>query len=130
MTQPSAAGPMGAEAQWRAFLADGRFMIQRDPASGTHVFQPRAYAPGTGAALEWVEAGGGGTVYATTVNRRRPEKGGDVHICIVELDEGPRLMSRVVGMDPHEVKVGLRVRAKVDQINGEPAVTFEAEGGA
>lgn len=120
----------GPEAQWRAFLAAGKFMIQRDSLSGAHVFQPRMIGPGTGAALEWVEASGRGVVYATTVNRRRPEKGGDVHICIVELDEGPRMMSRVVGMAPHEVRIGMRVTARVEAIGDEPAVVFAPEGSA
>lgn len=127
MTDAEGAAASGPEAQWRAHLAAGRFMIQRDPATGTHVFHPRAVAPGTGGALEWVEASGRGTVHATTINRRRPEKGGDVHICLVDLAEGPRMMSRVVGIAPDEVRIGMPVRAKIDRIDGEPAVVFVPE---
>jgi uncharacterized OB-fold protein len=41
-------------------------------------------------------------------------------------------MSRVVGIDPGEVRIGLRVRARVDSIDGTPAVVFDPvqEGGA
>ena len=71
----------GPEAQFRAYLAQGRFMIQRSKSTGAHVFYPRVAAPGTGEAdLEWVEASGEGTVYATTVVRNRPEKGGDYNV--------------------------------------------------
>lgn len=124
-------GESGPEARWRAHLADGRFMIQRETATGRAVFPPRAVAPGVGGALEWVEASGAGEVHAATVMRRRPEQGGDLGLCIVELAEGPRMMSRVVGIAPDQVRIGLKVRARIEEVEGELAVTFEpAEGGA
>jgi uncharacterized OB-fold protein len=122
-------GP-GPEAVFRAHLAEGRFMIQRSASTGAHVFYPRLVAPGTGEAdLEWVEASGEGTVYATTVNRRRPEKGGDFNVALIDLAEGPRMMSRVVGIDPEAVAIGMKVRAKIDELNGAPAVLFEPVSG-
>ena len=118
-------GP-GPEAIFRGHLAQGRFMIQRSVSTGAHVFYPRVVAPGTGEAdLEWVEASGEGTVYATTVNRHRPEKGGDFNVALIELAEGPRMMSRVVGIAPEAVTIGMKVRAKIDALNGAPAVLFE-----
>jgi len=118
-------GP-GPEAVFRAHLAQGRFMIQRSASTGRYVFYPRIVAPGTGEAdLEWVEASGDGTVYATTITRRRPEQGGDFNVALVDLAEGPRMMSRVVGIDPGEVTIGMRVRARIQNLNGAPAVVFE-----
>lgn len=118
-------GP-GPEAQFYAHLKEGRFMIQRSASTGKHVFYPRVLAPGTGEAdLEWVEASGEGTVYATTVTRRRPEKGGDYNVALIDLEEGPRMMSRVVGVEPDQVKIGMKVRAKIEELNGAPAVVFE-----
>jgi uncharacterized OB-fold protein len=118
-------GP-GPEEVFRAHLAEGRFMIQRSAATGAHVFYPRVVAPGTGEAdLEWVEASGEGTVYATTVTRRRPEKGGDYNVALIDLAEGPRMMARVVGIGPEAVAIGMKVRAKIDELNGAPAVLFE-----
>ena len=85
-------GP-GPEKRYYDYLADGKFMIQRSKSSGNYVHYPRVMEPGTGAAdLEWVEASGKGVVYATTVNRQRPEKGGDYNICLIDLAEGPRMM--------------------------------------
>ena len=52
------------------------------------------------------KASGRGIVHSTTVARRRPEKGGDYNICLVTLEEGPRLMSRVIEIAPEEVKIG------------------------
>ncbi len=119
------AGP-GPEKRYYDYLAEGKFMIQRSKSSGNYVHYPRVMEPGTGAAvLEWVEASGDGVVYATTVNRQRPEKGGDYNICLIDLAEGPRMMSRVVGIAPTEVKIGMKVKAKVDKIGDHDAVVFE-----
>ena len=64
-------GP-GPEAEYRAHLQAGRFMIQRSRSTGTHNFYPRIAIPGTGEQdLEWVAASGLATVYAITVNRAR-----------------------------------------------------------
>jgi uncharacterized OB-fold protein len=61
--------------------------------------------------LEWREASGLGTVAATTVVHRRDEL--PYSVVLVDTDEGFRLMSRVDGVDPGEVTIGLRVRAQV-----------------
>ncbi|MEM7178222.1 MAG: OB-fold domain-containing protein [Pseudomonadota bacterium] len=117
-------GP-GPEAAFKAFLADGKFMIQRSAATGAYIFYPRVAAPGTGEAdLEWIEASGEGTVYATTVTRQRPEKGGDYNVALIDLAEGPRMMARVDGIAPDAVEIGMKVRARVDELAGEPAVIF------
>ena len=71
-------GETGPIAQFWAFLRDGKFMIQRSRSTGRHVLYPRVMMPGTGETdLEWVEASGQATVYATTVVPRKPERGGD-----------------------------------------------------
>lgn len=115
----------GPEAQYRAFLAEGRFMIQRSAGSGAYVFYPRVAEPGTGARdLKWVAPSGLGTVCATTVTRQRPEAGGDYNIALIELDEGPRILSRVTGTAPEDVAIGLRVTAHVEEMDGAPAVLF------
>ena len=118
-------GP-GPERQYLDYIAEGKFMIQRSKSTGEYVHYPRTLAPGTGTAdLEWVEASGEATVYATTVNRQRPEKGGDYNIALIDLKEGPRMMSRVIGVEPADVKIGMKVRAKVDKIGDTPAIVFE-----
>lgn len=115
----------GPEAVFRAFLGEGRFMIQRSSQTGEYVFYPRPFAPGdAAAALEWVAPSGRGTVYATTLARRRPEKGGDYNVSLVELEEGPRLMTRIVGIPAEDVKIGMAVTARVETLGGEPAVVF------
>ncbi len=116
----------GPEAQYRAYLREGRFMIQRSRSAGTHLFYPRVAVPGTGETdLEWVEASGGGTVYAITVNRTRE---GAYNIALVDLDEGPRMMTRIDGVE--SVPIGTRVRARIVQEAGAEFVAFVPDAGA
>ncbi len=119
MDDPNA-GP-GPEAQYRAFLREGRFMLQRSRSTGRHVFYPRVAAPGTGETdLDWVEASGDATVYAITVNRARE---GTYNLALVDLAEGPRMMSRVV--DVETAPIGTKLRAKIIETDGAPLVVFE-----
>jgi uncharacterized OB-fold protein len=122
----------GPEAQFHAFLAEGKFMIQRSASTGKWVFYPRVAVPGSGETdLEWVAPSGLGTVCATTVTRVRPEQGGDYNIVLIDLDEGPRVMSRVTGIAPDAVTIGMRVKAHVGELDGAPALLFaQAEDAA
>ncbi|MBV8911651.1 MAG: OB-fold domain-containing protein [Acetobacteraceae bacterium] len=113
----------GPEAEYRAHLEAGRFMLQRSRSSGRYVFYPRVAVPGTGQRdLEWVPAGGGGTVYAITVNRTRE---GAYNIALIDLDEGPRMMARVEGVET--LPIGTRVRARIVREDGAPLVVFHPE---
>ena len=115
-------GP-GPEAEYRAHLRDGRFMIQRSRSTGAHTFYPRIAIPGTGEQdLEWVAANGLATVYAITVNRTRD---GSYNVALVDLDEGPRMMTRIEGVET--VPVGTRVRARIVEQDGAPLVVFVPE---
>lgn len=113
---------LGPQAQYEAFLAEGRFMIQRSRSSGAYVHYPRVAEPETGNEdLEWVEASGLGTVYSITVNRGRE---GSHNVALITLDEGPRMMSTLPGVET--VPIGTRVKARIAEIDGGPAVVFDA----
>lgn len=121
MAETSNAGP---DAAYRAFLAKGEFRLQRFDDVG-FVFPPRLVAPGSGSsAYRWDTPSGLGTVYSTTVIRRRAEQGGDYGIVLVDLDEGPRMLGRVDGVAPDAVKIGLRVKASIAEVSGEKAIVF------
>jgi uncharacterized protein len=51
-----------------------------------------------------------GVIYATTVVHRPDED--PYNVCLVDLDEGARVMGRVEGMAPQDVTIGLRVQAR------------------
>ncbi len=111
--------------QYQEFLAQGRFMIQRNRATGKAFFYPRVAEPGTGCTdLEWFAPSGLGTVYAATAISQRPPAVA-YSVVLVDLDEGARMMSRVDGIPAEQVKIGQRVKAKVIQENDKPIVVFE-----
>ncbi len=110
---PAFDGP-GPDALFAQGLAQGRFQIQRCNACGQHVFYPRALCTHCGSAqLDWIEPSGVGCVYSSTTVRRKPQAGGDYNVALVDLAEGPRLMSRIDGIAPDQVRIGMRVQARV-----------------
>jgi len=74
--------------------------------------------------LAWTAPDGRGEVYSTTVVRRKPEAGGDYNVALIDLREGVRLMSRVEGVAPGAVHIGMAVRAQVTQQAGHGLVVF------
>lgn len=113
------------EQDYFRFLEEGRFMIQRSRDSGRCFFYPRVAEPVTGSTnLEWVAPSGLGTVYSVTIVRQRPPAS-DYNVVLVDLAEGPRMMARVDGIAPEQVKIGMAVRAKIIRENERAMVVFE-----
>lgn len=126
----AALGDKGADATYFAYLDAGDWRIQRCTSCGRHVFIPRAFCPHCeGDDLDWVAPSGGGTVYTTSVVRQRPDQGGVRNVALIDLDEGVRMMSRVDGVAPEAVSIGLRVKAKLVDQDGQTVVVFEPENG-
>ena len=119
-------GTVGPEQQFKNFLSEGKFMIQRCNSLNKFFFHPRVAFPRSGERdLEWVEASGNGVVYSSSCNRRLPVKGGDFNLSLITLEEGPRMMARVEGKDPDKVEIGQKGKARISSLNGEPAVIFD-----
>jgi uncharacterized OB-fold protein len=113
------------EVDFQNFLAAGSFRIQRSRATGRYLFYPRVAEPQTGSTdLEWVEASGQGIVYSTTVIRQK-QPAASYNLALIDLAEGPRMMSRVVGIAPEAVKIGMAVKALIIRENDLPLVVFE-----
>jgi len=99
-------------AVYQAHLDRGELAYQWSPEANRAVFYPRLICPFTGSSrLEWRVSAGLGTVYATTVTH--PREGASYNVALIDCDEGFRLMSRVEGIPPEAVKIGLRVRFRV-----------------
>lgn len=87
----------------------GELAYQVSAAGGDPVFYPRVVAPhASQGALEWRTSSGIGTVYATTTLSRKGEA--PYNVALIDLDEGFRMMSRVEGVEPQHVVIGMRVR--------------------
>jgi len=119
----------GADLYYRTQLDQGRFLIQRCVPGQHSIFYPRMICPHCGSdQLEWFAPSGRGTVYSTTVVRRKAEHGGDYNVALVDLDEGVRMMSRIEGLAPEAVAIGMPVQAKViDSDEGKLVVFNPAE---
>jgi uncharacterized OB-fold protein len=107
--------PLGA---YNEYLRAGKLAYQFSPASGKAVFYPRIVCPDTGSEnLEWRISAGLGTVHATTVVH--PQQGAPYNVCLVDIDEGYRMMSRVEDIDPMAVKIGMRVQFRAHEQGGD-----------
>ncbi len=123
---PSASSAQGILAQHQTLLDVGQWRIQLCSVCNNHVYFPREVCPHCGSMqLGLIAPQGSGTVYSVTTVRRKPDAGGDYNVSIVELDEGVRLMSRVDKLAPDAVKIGQRVMARVEVIDGKGKVVFD-----
>jgi len=113
------------------YLREDNFSLPQCPDCHEFHFYPRVVCPHCGSFnLEWKTLSGKGEVYSTTTIRRKPERGGHYNVCHVTLEEGPRLMSRVEGVDSLDVKIGDKVTAVINKDSDDPFVTFTpAQGG-
>jgi len=71
---------------------------------------------------EWdhVAAKGTGTVYSYTVLHHPKFPGYDYPLvcAVIELDEGTRIVSNVVGCAPADVAIGMRVEVVIEAVDG------------
>ena len=113
--------PQSAESPLAIYIAHlkrGELGYQFSPSLGRAVFYPRVIAPVTGADdLEWRVSKGFGTVHATTVVH--PREGAAYNVCLVDVDEGFRMMSRVEDITPLDVRIGMRVTFRAHPAEGD-----------
>ena len=102
--------------------------LQRCRSCGRHFFYPRATCPHCLASdLEWRPASGRGTLHTFTVvyrGQRDFPLGTPYVIAIVELAEGPRLMTNLVGIaaDPAAIRIGMPVEVTFEDVSADVAL--------
>ncbi|KRE04385.1 DNA-binding protein [Bosea sp. Root381] len=117
-------GP-GPDDVFAVALAEGRILLQHCRACGATRHPPALVCVACGSAdLGWIEPSGRGTVYSTTTVR---ERDGAYNVAIIELAEGARLMSRVDGIAPEAVAIGLPVTARI-VVEPQPHLVFQPVG--
>lgn len=104
-------------------LVEGRLLLPRCDDCEQVFWYPRTHCPLCGSSsVYWWEASGRGSVYSFTVVRRTdgPYAGAVPYVlAYVELEDGPRLMTNIVGLDePESLEVGQPVEA-VFEVGGE-----------
>ncbi len=105
-----------------AFAADGTLMLRRCEACHALFYYPRILCTRCmSTSVGWTRASGRGRVYAFTFVHRAPTEAfradAPYPVAIIELEEGPRLMSNVIGADMEDIRIGMEVE-----------VTFEPRG--
>ena len=99
---------------WEA-AARGVVLYQECPSCGHRQFYPRAMCTACAADPDWKEASGKGAVHTFTVIRQnwaepfRHEL--PYVVAMVELDEGPKMMTNITHCAPEDVRIGMRVEA-------------------
>lgn len=106
---------------WEGLKAE-RLLIQQCNACDHWVFYPRRHCPSCLAHdLTWRDVSGGATLYSFTVARiatlpdfadEMPQK-----LAVVELDEGVRINTTLVGLDESEIQIGMRLQPVFAQVD-------------
>lgn len=91
---------------------------------GHSLFFPRTHCPECGSrALTWQTVSGEGSIYSFTIARipTMPEFTDEMPqaLAVVELKEGVRINTTIVGVEPEAIKVGMAVRPVFDDRPGE-----------
>lgn len=90
--------------------AEGRLLLKTCDDCGRTHWYPRAVCPLCGSErLRWVQASGRGTLYAFSPARRTEPQ---YTLAYVTLDEGPTLMTNIVGAAPETLRVGQSVSVR------------------
>ena len=101
---------------WDATAA-GRLDLPRCRPCDQVFFYPRSSCPRCGSTdLDWVTCSGKGRLHTYVVSHR-PAPGFPVPtvIAVVELDEGPRMMTNIVEADPETLELDMQVAVRFEQ---------------
>lgn len=118
MTQPIPKPLPQPDAASRPFYdgaAEGRLMLMKCSECGDYRLPARAHCPRClSDRSTWEAAGGRGTIRTFGVMHRRYHPGFEVpyNVTIVELDEGPRLPTNIIGVANEQLGVGMRVEVE------------------
>jgi uncharacterized OB-fold protein len=102
---------------WTAADA-GKLLLKRCSNCSATIWYPRTLCPECGSLqTEWFEGSGRGTIYSFTINHQGAGvySGEPYVIAYVELDEGPRVLTNIVGIDPSRVTIGMTVQSVFDK---------------
>ncbi len=113
LTKPVPVTQPWSQAFWDG-TRDGKLLIQVCHACQAAIFAPRKRCPDCWSEnLGWTESAGRGTVYAfsTAYSMVEPQFADELPytIAYVDLVEGVRMMTRIVGCDPARITIGMPV---------------------
>lgn len=108
---------------WEALKAH-ELKVQTCDDCGTLRFIPKEICPHCGSqACGWTPVSGRGRVYTYTVIHRGPtpayQADAPYVIAHVELDEGPRIISNLIGCDSADVRIGMPVEVVYEDVSDD-----------
>lgn len=112
------------EAFWQA-CREGRFLLRHCEACGRAHWYPRTICPHCfSSRTVWRDSPGRGRVYSFSIMRRVPEP---YAIAYVTLDEGPTMMTNIVGTDFDAIRIGMAVQVEFRSLSdGRALPVFRA----
>ena len=105
--------PTPTEQPFYDACAAGKLVLQRCQQCGHVLFYPRTHCDACQSdQLAWEDASGAGTIASYTVVRRAVSADFETPyvIALIDLAEGPRMMSQIIDADPDALAVGLSVK--------------------
>jgi len=105
--------PTPTEQPFYDACAAGKLVLQRCQSCGHVLFYPRTHCDACQSdRLVWEDAIGTGTIASYTVVRRAVSADFEAPyvIALIDLAEGPRMMSQIIDADPDALAVGLSVK--------------------
>jgi uncharacterized OB-fold protein len=112
------------EAVYQALLEKGVLAVLRCNDCGRAHYSPRVLCPHCGSpSTAWTQSEGLGTVYSSSTVAPRGKE--PYAVVLVDLDDGVRLMSNVVGTPPEDVVIGMRVRSRIEPRESGAIPVFE-----
>lgn len=103
-------------------VAAGKLLIQRCAGCGRLQHPPAPMCPAcAGFAMEAIESSGRGVIHSFVVAHHPPVPPFEYPnvIVLVELAEGTRLVSRLVGVAPDDVRIGMAVAVEFETVDGD-----------
>jgi len=110
---------------WFQACSEGRLLIQRCNDCGHYQFYPRIVCRDCGAREPaWVEASGRGLLASFTVVRRPVTEAYQAPyvVALVDLEEGPRMMSNIVSALPEDLEIGMAVSLRFESWSDDVAL--------
>ncbi len=107
---------------WWDKINEGQLPIQRCTECGTLRHPPRPMCwKCQSLESELISASGKGTVYSYVVVHRPVIPGYEypLPVAVVELEEGTRIVSNIVGCDAKDVKIGMPVQVSIEAVDDE-----------
>jgi uncharacterized OB-fold protein len=108
---------------------DGKLLIRHCTACGAYHYYPRTFCPECWSeSVEWTEASGKATLYthSTVYSNDLPPFNQQVPYvaAVVDLEEGPRMMTRIVGADGDDLSIGMPLEATFEAVDDEGDVVL------